>query len=794
MTNEEIKALLRELSETADAAGVSRKIRITFDRGPSGRRKALREEDEAEEYIEETEEAEEEPAAAPRRGRKAESEGAARRGGSEEPETTMYRDTEADMQPESEQAETARPDTIRPGAAEEAGEEALALEREKQRERQERRQEKQRERQARALQRKERLARKVPVEPADFESDAALFRSEEPYEAAPESERAKRMRQRMAVWKEALAKKGLKRKHLLFLLGVLLAVLLAVVILLLIKQYRAKSANVQADEGLRVLVQKEPKRWSRGGMVTLEIISDEPMQSVTVDENTTALSGEKRTTLTWETAREGAEVMVTAGGKELHAKVDFPKIDVTAPQVRIGSAGDGRIGLDTADDRSGTAQVWYGVLRGLSDVPVYQQYTEPFVPERDVLYACFAKDRAGNQSRRIVTDLTPAQEIALSREEISLLRGESRKLDLQVTPANAFLNSLTWSSSDPKIVSVSDQGEVSALADGEAKITAQASGLPAASCLVKVHSQLSLTISTAGDCTLGEDISFSTQNSFSTVQAMQGSAYFFEKVRPVFAQDDLTFVNLEGTLTDQGTREEKQFAFRGDPSFTEILTLGSVEAVTLANNHSSDYGQVSLEDTKKHLTEAGIEYCKDDEIVVKDVNGVRVGLIGIYVLQDGKEKAAQVEETIARAREEGAQVIVTAFHWGAEMETEPDEVQRTLAHLAIDSGADLVVGHHPHVLQGIEKYSGKYICYSLGNLCFGGNSSPSDMDSMIFQQTFKVLRGGEVESGEAKVVPCRISSAGDWNNYQPVIAEGEERTRIMEKINKLSEAFQVSFE
>ena len=97
------------------------------------------------------------------------------------------------------------------------------------------------------------------------------------------------------------------------------------------------------------------------------------------------------------------------------------------------------------------------------------------------------------------------------------------------------------------------------------------------------------------------------------------------------------------------------------------------------------------------------------------------------------------------------------------------------------------------MLQGIEKYAGKYICYSLGNFCFGGNSNPSDMDTMIFRQTFKVLRGGVVEGGDVSVIPCSISSAGDWNNYQPTPASGEEKERIMEKINKLSEPFQTSF-
>ena len=84
----------------------------------------------------------------------------------------------------------------------------------------------------------------------------------------------------------------------------------------------------------------------------------------------------------------------------------------------------------------------------------------------------------------------------------------------------------------------------------------------------------------------------------------------------------------------------------------------------------------------------------------------------------------------------GAQIIIVNFHWGIEKQYTPDENQKALAHLAIDEGADLVIGHHPHVLEGIEKYNGKYICYSLGNFCFGANRNPKDKDTMIFQQTF----------------------------------------------------------
>ena len=157
------------------------------------------------------------------------------------------------------------------------------------------------------------------------------------------------------------------------------------------------------------------------------------------------------------------------------------------------------------------------------------------------------------------------------------------------------------------------------------------------------------------------------------------------------------------------------------------------------------------------------------------------------------EKASQLERAITAVKEAGAQIIVTAFHWGTEKSTQPDETQQSLAHTAIDLGADLVVGHHPHVLQGIEQYRGKYIAYSLGNFCFGGNSTPSDMDTMIFQQTFTVGKNGMLQDSQINIIPCSISSDPGWNNYQPTPAQGQEAERIMNKINELCAQFGTSF-
>ena len=300
---------------------------------------------------------------------------------------------------------------------------------------------------------------------------------------------------------------------------------------------------------------------------------------------------------------------------------------------------------------------------------------------------------------------------------------------------------------------------------------------------------VSITVSMVGDCTLGTDVNFDQSTSFDAFYQMKNDpGYFFQKVKDIFTADDLTVANMEGTLTTSNDRQQKTFAFKGDPSYTEILTRGGVEATNLANNHSHDYGDQSYEDTIQYLEAAGITTFGYDRTAVMDVKGIKVGLIGIYELKDGLGRQQQVIDTIQAVKDQGAQVIIVSFHWGTEKSNIPDDIQKTLAHLAIDQGADLVVGHHPHVLQGIEKYQGKNIVYSLGNFCFGGNKNPSDKDTMIFQQTFTVENEELVEDDVTNIIPCSLSSESGYNNYQPMVLEGSEKERVLQKIEEFSAA------
>ncbi len=305
-----------------------------------------------------------------------------------------------------------------------------------------------------------------------------------------------------------------------------------------------------------------------------------------------------------------------------------------------------------------------------------------------------------------------------------------------------------------------------------------------------------LTFSFAGDVTLGSDVinQNSTRNFYAVYDQVQDDAYFFANVLPYFSSDDLTLINLEGVLSSGGTRKDKTYAFRGDPSYVNILTLGSVEAVCLANNHSFDYGTESHYDTRNILTKANILYSYDDIVSYTTIKEKKIAFISIYAYRNGLDGSKKLlDTTIAKAKAENVDLIITSFHWGVERSTTITAEQQKLAYYAIDSGSNLVIGHHPHVLQPIEKYKDSYIVYSLGNFCFGGNTNPKDKDTIIFRQTFTFIDGILTPDNQVEVIPCSISSVTDRNNYQPTPQTGEEAKRIMEKLNGYCTAYDLKF-
>jgi poly-gamma-glutamate synthesis protein (capsule biosynthesis protein) len=298
-----------------------------------------------------------------------------------------------------------------------------------------------------------------------------------------------------------------------------------------------------------------------------------------------------------------------------------------------------------------------------------------------------------------------------------------------------------------------------------------------------------IKVTFAGDCTVGTDENFNYSTSMPAKwEDVDGDAtYFLKNVASIFEDDDLTVVNMEGTLTTGGSRADKTFAFKGKPEYAKIFSSSSVEAASLANNHSKDYGTDSYTDTIEAMEAEGVQTFGYDRIAYTEIKGVKVALVGAYALNETYDYVKEMTDNIAKAREEGAQLVLVYVHWGIEKEYVPNETQMSMGHAAIDAGADLVIGSHPHVVQGYEVYQGRYIVYSLGNFCFGGNSNPSDKDCMIFQQTFTVSGEDVEKNGDVEFIACSISSSSSTNNYQPTPAEGSEKERIMKKFQESSD-------
>ena len=293
-------------------------------------------------------------------------------------------------------------------------------------------------------------------------------------------------------------------------------------------------------------------------------------------------------------------------------------------------------------------------------------------------------------------------------------------------------------------------------------------------------------ISFGGDSTIGHDTKFAFANSLPDVLSKNNNdfSYFYKNVASIFKNDDISIVNLETVFTNSKDRAEKQFNFKADPSYAQALPLGHIEGVDISNNHIYDYKQKGFDDTLEALKTNNINYFGEGHTWIKEVNGVKFAFLGYTGYNDYAEFRQKLEKDIKKLKDEGCIVIIN-LHWGSENSYYPTETQVNLAHFAIDKGADLIIGHHPHVIQGIEQYNGKIICYSLGNFCFGGNFNPKDKDTFIFQAKYK-LKNGKAESYGVKVIPCSISSVNYINDYCPTPLQGEEKERVLKKLNGLS--------
>lgn len=308
-----------------------------------------------------------------------------------------------------------------------------------------------------------------------------------------------------------------------------------------------------------------------------------------------------------------------------------------------------------------------------------------------------------------------------------------------------------------------------------------------------------VTLTFTGDVTLGsEEINKDKPDSFNGYAEREGYGWFFRNMKELFSSDDLTLVNLEGVLSDSNRQEEttKTFRFRGPTDYAKILTESSIEACAISNNHIMDFGKQGYEATKATLDANGILYCGMDHPFILEKDGIRIGFFAL-----GSSFVARyqkfVKQTAAEMREQGVNAIVCCFHSGQEYSPRRrDWDQERYAKMAVEEwGADLVIMHHPHVVQGIDILNDRYVFYSLGNFCFGGNmfirgqqknKNIRTLESMVVQMDLHFSDDGEYLGQKGRIYPCYISSSAtqvnDPNDFQPKFVTGDEALGVIERI------------
>ena len=284
--------------------------------------------------------------------------------------------------------------------------------------------------------------------------------------------------------------------------------------------------------------------------------------------------------------------------------------------------------------------------------------------------------------------------------------------------------------------------------------------------------------------------------SVDTLMKKNGYDYPYANVLPFLTKPDLMAANLETPITERGLpATNKSFVFKGSPQSLPALKEAGFDIVNLANNHTLDQGVEGLLDTVNHLDEANIANMgagrNDTEAfkpVILEAKGVRVAYLGLTrVVPVGSWKAEKDRPGLAetydatralkaiRGAKKQADIVVVMVHWGIERSDSPNAVQKELAHAYIDAGADLIIGSHPHVLQGFEQYKGKWISYSLGNFIFNMTVTDKTKDTGVLDAVC-------TQKGDCSLQfhPMRAV------NSQPIPVEGEKAAAILKRLSSLS--------
>lgn len=298
-----------------------------------------------------------------------------------------------------------------------------------------------------------------------------------------------------------------------------------------------------------------------------------------------------------------------------------------------------------------------------------------------------------------------------------------------------------------------------------------------------------VTITFVGDCTLGgEDYLVNREGSFHDYARREGYGYFFEKMRAFFAQDDLTVANFEGVLKDDARgAANKTYCFRGPTDFARILPLAGIEAVNLDNNHTLDYGKVGKTGTIEALTAAGVGVFDELTPYIFEKDGIKIAFFGMQRVHFYSLREELTEKIRVLRQEEGVSAVVFTPHFGNEYATHHTNAQADVARKLIDMGADFVAGSHPHVVQGLEVYNGRYIFYSMGNFCFGGNLKVRALESCALRLTLTFDDDGAYLGQQLSVYAANVSGDPEVNDFQPRLVTGEAAQAVWARIDTDSE-------
>ena len=305
-------------------------------------------------------------------------------------------------------------------------------------------------------------------------------------------------------------------------------------------------------------------------------------------------------------------------------------------------------------------------------------------------------------------------------------------------------------------------------------------------CLLTPARGETMTLSFIGDCSIGERVeSAGMEGTYTATVDQYGYDWPFSLVREYLEADDFTFANCEVVFTSRKNHQDKKTNLIAPKEYAQVFLHSGVDAVNTANNHAMDFYSGGYADTLAALDEYGIPHFgtlypdsrqMQDMLGIYEVKGILIGVVGFSYPRESDLGAISMR--LQALRGSGCKIVIFCAHWGREVSDTPESWQFSFAQKAIDAGADVVWGHHPHILQQVQFYQGKPIFFSTGNFTFG-SMSQVDPDTGIFQLRYEI-DGNEANLTNFTVIPCRTQGRGDFRPY--ALTDPDEKSAMLKKL------------